>query len=253
MLIMFPPSSRNLSTDTLHTRRSHRSVSKDRAKGGDKRRDRPDTDEKRKRSRSRDRSERGYRDRSRDRHRDRDRDRDRDKDRRRDRDGERHRSSRHDDSRHSHRERDRDRDDKDRDRRRKRDEFEGSERDHDDRVKRKRSEIAEDILPPPPPPSTTLPPPPPRDSPLSVRSTDRKKGDRHTSRDDFDEPRARRSQSRNLMDDEEPLTRHSPPLPGVRYVRVIFPALTHISDMYQAYFSVVSFVRKSNGRTLQPR
>ena len=217
-----------MSTDTLRTRRSHRSVSKDRGKG-ERRRDRGDPDEKRKRSRSRDRSERGYRDRSRDRHRERDRERDRDRGGRRERESERHR--RHDgtDSRHGHRDRDRDRDrdDKDRDRRRKRDDFDGSERDHDDRVKRKRSEIIDDIPPPPPPPSSTLPPPPPpRDSPLSVRSTDRKKGDRHVSRDPFEDSRVpnRRSASRNLVDEEdlEPLlSRKSPPLPGVRYAYTV--------------------------------
>ncbi|KJA29462.1 hypothetical protein HYPSUDRAFT_32927 [Hypholoma sublateritium FD-334 SS-4] len=228
-------SSRNLSTDTLRTRRSHRSVSKDRGKG-ERRRDRAEPDEKRKRSRSRDRSERGYRDRSRDRHRERDRDRDRGG--RRDRDSERHR--RHDgaDSRHGHRDRDRDRDrdDKDRDRRRKRDDPDGSERDHDDRVKRKRSEIVDDIPPPPPPPSATLPPPPPpRDSPLSVRSTDRKKGDRQVSRDPFEDSRvpSRRSASRNLVDEEdlEPLlSRKSPPLPGVRRNSPSYPSYDNPMD-----------------------
>ncbi|KAF8202915.1 hypothetical protein BJ912DRAFT_1018762 [Pholiota molesta] len=224
-------SSRNLSTDTLRTRRSHRSISRDREKR-DRRRDRTDPDEKRKRSRSRDRSERGYRietampetgigteNATR-------------------KDGERHRSSRHDgtDSRHSHRDRDRDRDrdDKDRDRRRKRDEYEGSERDHDDRVKRKRSEILDDIPPPPPPPppSSILPPPLPGNSPHSIRSTDRKKGDRLDPRDEFDEPRggSRRSASRHIIDDDEPLSRKSPPLPGVRRASPSYPSYDNQMD-----------------------
>ncbi|KAF8971329.1 hypothetical protein BDZ97DRAFT_1913824 [Flammula alnicola] len=225
-------SSRNLSTDTLRTRRSHRSVSRDREKR-DRRRDRGDPDERRKRSRSHDRSERGYRDRSRDRHRDRDRDRER----RRERDGDRHRSSRHDgpDNRHGHRDRDRDRDrdDKERDRRRKRsDDYDGSERDHDDRVKRKRSEVLDDI--PPPPPSSLPPPPPPRDSPRSIRSTDRRKGDRLDPRDEFDEPRAGRrlSDSRLPVVDDEPLTTRSPPPPGVSRASPSYPSYDNQMEDY---------------------
>ncbi|KAF8905548.1 hypothetical protein CPB84DRAFT_1814171 [Gymnopilus junonius] len=209
-------SSRNLSTDTLRTRRSHRSTSRDRERR-DRRKDRDDLDERRRRSRSRDKgSERGYRDRSRDRHRDHDRDR------RRDRDGDRgHRNNRHDghDSRHSRRDRDRDREDKDRDRRRKRgDEYDGSERDYDERVKRKRSEVLEDIPtpPPPPPPPSGLPPPPPRDSPRSVRSGDRRRDDRPPldPRDEFDDSRSRRHRPVSV-DDEERLSTRSPPPPGV--------------------------------------
>ena len=125
---------------------------------------------------SRDRgSERGYRDRSRDRY--------RDKERRRERDGERaHRSTRHDgpDGRHGYRDRDRERDrDDNRERRRKRgDDYEGSERGHDDKVKRKKSEVLDD-LPPPPPPPDLPPPPPPRGSPFSVRSSDRRNGEEY--------------------------------------------------------------------------
>ncbi|CAA7265833.1 unnamed protein product [Cyclocybe aegerita] len=126
-------SSRNLSTDTLRTKRSHRSVSRDREKR-DRRRDRGEPDDRRKRSRSRDRgSERGYRDRSRDRHRDRERDRDRRRER--DRDSERGHRSRHDG--HRDRDRDRDRDDKDRERRHRRGDDDGP-REAEERAKRKR-------------------------------------------------------------------------------------------------------------------
>ncbi|PPR05698.1 hypothetical protein CVT26_008939 [Gymnopilus dilepis] len=197
-------SSRNLSTDTLRTRRSHRSTSRDRERR-DRRKDRDDLDERR---HSRDRgSDRGYRDRSRDRHRDHDRDR------RRDREGDRgHRSGRHDghDSRHSRRDRDRDRerdrDDKDRDRRRKRgDDYDGSERDYDERAKRKRSEVLDDG------------PPPRRDSPHSVRSGDRRRSDRPPldPRDEFDDPRSRKQRQKSV-DDEDRLSNKSPPPPGVR-------------------------------------
>ena len=123
-------------------------------------------DERKRRSRSRDRgSERVYRDRSRDKYRDRDRER------RRERDGERaHRSNRHDgpDGRHGYKDRDRERDrDENRERRRKRgDDYEGSERGHDDKVKRKKSEVLDDFSPPPPPPGLP-PPPPPRSLPDS--------------------------------------------------------------------------------------
>jgi RNA-binding protein 39 len=214
-------SSRNLSTDTLRTKRSHRSVSREREKR-DRRRDKGEPDERKKRNHSQERgSERGYRDRSRDRHRDRDRDR------RRDRDGDRgHRGSRYDDSnRHNHRDRDRDRDrdDKDRDRRRKRgDDFDGPERDHEERVKRKRSD-AFDALPPPP---TSLPPPPPRDSPRSVRSSDRRKGDRPflDPRDEFDDSRSKKlSEDRHPIDDDDNLSMKSPPPPGVRCVHSTYP------------------------------
>ncbi|KIK70947.1 hypothetical protein GYMLUDRAFT_66156 [Collybiopsis luxurians FD-317 M1] len=123
-------SSRNHSTDTLRTRRSQRSTSRERS-------DRKE----RRRSRERHRYDEDREDRYRDRGRDRDRDRDRD--RQRDRDSDRRRSSRHHDrgeSRHSsHREHDRDRDD----RRRKRpedDELEAS-----DRSKKKRLDDEESV------------------------------------------------------------------------------------------------------------
>ncbi|KAJ7900311.1 hypothetical protein B0H14DRAFT_2556466 [Mycena olivaceomarginata] len=146
--------SRNHSTDTLRTRRSHRSPSREKR---DRRRD----DEKRRRSRSRDRGSdrayRGDRDRSRDRHRDRDRDRDRRRDR--------HRGDIRD------RDRDRERD-RDSDRRRKR----GDEDDMDGRdSKRKKSADLDD---PPPPPGAL--PPLPRDSP---RRRDRSPDFRNGSRD----------------------------------------------------------------------
>ncbi|KAF5374767.1 hypothetical protein D9758_000315 [Tetrapyrgos nigripes] len=107
-------SSRNHSTDTLRTRRSHRSVSRDRSDRDRKEKDRrKDRDDRRRRSRSRDRYDR-----------ERSRDRYRDRERRRDRDSDRHREDRRErgESRHSHRDYDRDKDkeDKDKDRRRKR-------------------------------------------------------------------------------------------------------------------------------------
>ncbi|KAH9486968.1 RNA-binding protein rsd1 [Psilocybe cubensis] len=226
-------SSRNLSTDTLRTRRSHRSVSRDH--DHDKKDRRREPDERRKRSRSRDRgSERGYRDRSRDGYRDRDRDR------RRDREDRGHRSSRHDgpDVRHGRRdrdrgdrergdrdrERDRDRDREDRDRRRKRTEdYDGPERDHDDRVKRKRSETLDDI---PPPPPNLPPPPPPRDSPRSARSGDRRRGDKN----DYDDPRSARRRSRPLDDDDDELGMRSPPPPGVRRGSPSYPSYDNQMD-----------------------
>lgn len=196
-------SSRNLSTDTLRTRRSHRSTSREKEKR-ERRRDRGEPDERRRQSRSRDKgSERGYRvdrDRSRDRHREKDRDR------RREKDGDRgHRSSRpHEggDGRHGHR--DRDREDRDRDRRRKRgDDEDFSERGMEERYKRKRSDAdPDDHLPPPPPPvGLPPPPPPPRDSPRS----ERRGGDRlPVDRDEFDDsPKYRRDNGRRPRDDEE--------------------------------------------------
>lgn len=196
-------SSRNLSTDTLRTRRSHRSTSREKEKR-ERRRDRGEPDERRRRSRSRDKgSERGYRgdrDRSRDRHREKDRDR------RREKDGDRgHRSSRpHEggDGRHGHR--DRDREDRDRDRRRKRgDDEDFSERGMEERYKRKRSDGDPDDHPPPPPPPVGLPPPPPppRDSPRS----ERRGGDRlPVDKDEFDDsPGYRRDNGRRPRDDED--------------------------------------------------
>ncbi|PPQ62839.1 hypothetical protein CVT24_000533 [Panaeolus cyanescens] len=187
-------SSRALSTDTLRTKHSHRSTSRER-------RDRRREEERRRRSRSRDRgSDRGYRDRSRDKYRERDRDRER----RRDRD-DRHRSSRHEGGdRYAHRDRD------DRDRRRKRDDYEGSDRDYDERSKRKRSEGPDDVPPPPP----GAPPPHPKDSPRSIRSSDRR-SDRMPPdpRDELDDPRSRRRRDgrRQRDDDDRRSPRRSPP------------------------------------------
>ncbi|KAJ7125611.1 hypothetical protein C8R43DRAFT_1029577 [Mycena crocata] len=147
-------SSRNHSTDTLRTRRSQRSPSREKR---DRRRD----DEKKRRSRSRDRgSDRAYRDR------DRSRDRHRDRDRRRDEP--RHRGDRPRDGGERHRDRDRDRD-RDSDRRRKR----GGDEDVDGRdSKRKKSGDLDD---PPPPPGAL--PPLPRDSPRRRdRSPDSRNG-----------------------------------------------------------------------------
>ncbi|KAJ3551601.1 hypothetical protein NM688_g4611 [Phlebia brevispora] len=176
-------SSRNHSTETHRTRRSHRSRSRDRDRERDRRdrrRERDDYEERRRRSRSRDRRERDRSDSKSIRDRDYDRDRDRDRERRRDRD-ERHRS-----------ERDRE------DRRRKRDEaFDDVP---DERAKRKRDDDLEDAGLPPPPPSAGLPPPPPpmADSPTGrgerSRESERRYGDRRRdARDEFDDlPRYRR-------------------------------------------------------------
>ncbi|KAM6498081.1 hypothetical protein JOM56_006029 [Amanita muscaria] len=119
-------SSRNHSTDTLRTRKSQRSPSRDR-----ERRERPYGDERKRKSRSRDRgSERSYRDR--DRSRERHRDRERDRDRRRDND--KYRSDRRGGESKGHRDRDRD----EKDKRRKRDELDDVE--PEDRLKRKRED-----------------------------------------------------------------------------------------------------------------
>jgi RNA-binding protein 39 len=201
--------SRNPSTDTHRTKRSHRSTSREK-----RRRDKGDHEERRKRSRSRDR----YRDRDRSRG---DRDRERDKDRRRERDGERgHRSDRPraaGDGRHSHRERNRDREgvreredrDRDRDRRRRRDDMDDSS-EVESRSKRKRPEDTVDEIAPPP---SSIPPPPPRDSPRTDRgdlSLDRKNGDRLPRspldpRDEFDDPpRYRRERDVTRRDSRRP-------------------------------------------------
>ncbi|KAJ7103563.1 hypothetical protein B0H15DRAFT_919300 [Mycena belliarum] len=155
-------SSRNHSTDTLRTRRSHRSPSREKRDRHGK------ADEKRRRSRSRDKvSDRAYRDRDRDRSRER-----KDRDRRREPEP-RHRGR---DDRDRHRERgdrDRDRDrDRDSERRRKR----GDDEDLDGRdPKRKKSGDLDD---PPPPPGAL--PPLPKDSP---RRKDRSPDSRNGRRD----------------------------------------------------------------------
>ncbi|KAH8100679.1 hypothetical protein BXZ70DRAFT_1008166 [Cristinia sonorae] len=174
-------SSRNHSTETHRTKRSHRSRSRERERDKDRRdrrRDRDDLDDRRRdRDRSRERS-----------HRDRDYDRDRDRDRRRERDGDRYRGERDPEERsRSRRERDRDhdRDDRDiRDRRRKRgDEVEDVA--DDDRAKRRREEGG--VVDPDLPHGS-----PPRRSDRS-RDYDRGHRDRPTrSRDPIDEPRYRR-------------------------------------------------------------
>ncbi|KAK7468862.1 Phosphatidylinositol-3-phosphatase SAC1 [Stygiomarasmius scandens] len=175
-------SSRNHSTDTLRTRRSHRSTSRDRSdrdrRDKDRRRDR---DDRRRRSRSRDRYDR---DRSRDRYRDRDRDRER----RRERDSDRYRSDRRErgESRHSHR--DYDKEDKERERRRKRsdemDDVEGEERP-------KKKKLDEDV-----------------DGSASPRSPRRRRSrPPKDPRDEFDDPLRYRQDHR---DDRRP-RRGSPP------------------------------------------
>ncbi|KAF9453850.1 splicing factor, CC1-like protein [Macrolepiota fuliginosa MF-IS2] len=184
---------RSHSTDTLRTKRSHRSTSRERDREKrDRRRDRGDYDDRRKRSRSRE-----YRDRSRDRHRDRDRERER----RRDREGDRaHRSGRG----HSrHRERDRDREDREKERRRKRDDNEEPE--NDDRTKRRK-----------PDEDANEKEGGPGHSPHSThkdRSPDRRPGGRTPldPRDEFDDPpRYRRDRDhrhregrRSIADDDE--------------------------------------------------
>ncbi|TFK41195.1 hypothetical protein BDQ12DRAFT_768001 [Crucibulum laeve] len=205
-------SSRNHSTDTHRTKRSHRSPSASRDKR-ERRRDRGNHEERRKRSHSRDRgSDRVYHDRSRDRH--------RGSDRRRDRDSERgHRSSRshRDESRHSHRDRDRDREREDRDRRRKRDDHD--DEDYSERSKRKRPDDLDDV--PPPPPPGVLPPPSPRDSPRRERSHGTSGRPPLDPRNEFDESRhrdhGRKEGKRHIDDDDEPPIRlrktRSPPPP----------------------------------------
>ncbi|KAH7883549.1 hypothetical protein F5I97DRAFT_1813832 [Phlebopus sp. FC_14] len=195
--------SRNHSTDTHRTRRSHRSHSRDRR---DRRRERDrDSDDKRRRSRDRG-SDRDYRDRDR-RSRSRERShRERDKDRR-------HRGN---DRRERGDSRNRDRDD--RERRRKRDDLEDSpeSRDHEERSKRKRHDETDG----------SLPPPPVRDSPRSRtsdrrdRSRERRYDDRRARdpRDELDDiPRYRRDRDRRdsrrpPVDDtplDDDLDRHS--------------------------------------------
>ncbi|KAH7916409.1 hypothetical protein BJ138DRAFT_1108774 [Hygrophoropsis aurantiaca] len=205
-------STRDHSTDTLRTKRSHRSHSRDRDRR-EKRRDR-DPDERRRRSRDRG-SEREYRDRDRSRggsHRDKDSDRDRERDRER-----RHRSDRRDGGERRHH----DRDDRDRDRRRKREDGDESPelKDHEERSKRKRHEDIDDAHPPPPPSAGPPPPPPPKDSPRSRtsdrrdRSHERRYDDRRRARDPRDEfddlPRYRKNggsrDSRRPPIDDTPL------------------------------------------------
>ncbi|KAF8640791.1 hypothetical protein AX17_000440 [Amanita inopinata Kibby_2008] len=193
-------SSRNLSTDTLRTRRSHRSPSKDREK-----RESHHDDDKRRRSRSRDRgSERGYRDR------DRSRERHRDRERERRRDGDRHRGDRRGgESRHGHRDRDRE----ERDRRRKREEIDdgADSREQEERPKRKREDDGLDdkaIV---------------KDSPRSDRrdrSRDRRESrDEHDDRPRYAKDRDTRRDRRRQFDDDDLRDRRRPtksPLPTIK-------------------------------------
>ncbi|KAF8506664.1 hypothetical protein F5888DRAFT_1602373 [Russula emetica] len=194
--------SRDHSSDTMRTRRSHRSPSRERDRH-DKRRERG-SDDKRRSSRSHERRDR--RSRSRDRsHRDRDRERERDRDRDR-----RHRDRDHD--RHSHRDRDRD---YERDRRRRRREEDGDDA-PEDRQKRKRGEDS----------AEESSHPQPRDSPR--RSSERAHSRDHHSdrrsrhsrdpRDEFDDsPRygrdrgSRRDERRPRNDDDSLRRKPSPP------------------------------------------
>ncbi|KIM66228.1 hypothetical protein SCLCIDRAFT_1211456 [Scleroderma citrinum Foug A] len=183
-------SSRNHSTDTHRTRRSHRSDSKEK---WDRHRERDrDTEERRRRSRDRG-SERDYRDRDR-RSRSRERShRDRDRERERDR---RHRTDRRDEEG-----RYRSHDERDRERRRKRDDDRSLERDPE-RSKRKKHEEIDDPL--------AL-----KDSPQSRTSNRRERSperryDRRARdpRDEFDDPPryladgARRDSKRPPSDDD---------------------------------------------------
>lgn len=193
-------SSRNQSTETHRTRRSHRSRSRDRDREKDKyerRREREEPDDRR---RSRDRRDR---ERSRDRpHRDRDYDRDR----RRDRDPDRARSDR--DRGHF----DRERDDY---RRRKRDD--GAD-EYVERSKRKREDDGPDAVAPPVTAAAGLPSAPPTDSPhrRGDRDYDRRYGDRPRGRDpreDFNDPRYRRSTSARVR---SPRAEKRPTPPPIR-------------------------------------
>ncbi|KAG6814060.1 hypothetical protein H0H92_003107 [Tricholoma furcatifolium] len=216
-------SSRNHSTDTHRTRRSHRSSSRDK-----KRRDKDYVDHQRG-SRSKER----YRDRDRSRDRHRDRDRERDRERRRERDGERgHRSERtrdRADSRHRDREREQEgRDKEDRERRRKRgDDFEESSehREQEGRSKRRRPEEDYDDFVSSVASGALLPGDSPRSS-RRDRSLDHKHGERSSrhpdSRDEYDDSRHSNKEyprsTRGAEDDYRDRRRHtrSPPPPVKR-------------------------------------
>lgn len=205
--LAFYPRSRNHSTDTHRTRRSHRSHSRDRR---DRRKERDrDSEDKRRRSRERDYRDRDRRSRSRERsHRDRDR---------------RHRGDRREQGESRHRDRD------EKERRRKRDEGEESPelKDQEERSKRKRHDEIDS------PQSKT--------SDRRDRSRDRRYDDRRTrdARDEFDDlQRLRRGRERReakpLPIDDTPLEdeefdkrslRRSPP---VRYVSR-FPHALHFT------------------------
>ncbi|CAL1695695.1 unnamed protein product [Somion occarium] len=232
-------SSRNHSTETHRTRRSHRSRSRERDRGKDRRdrrREHDDYDDRRKRSRSRDRRERSRERPHRDRVYDRDRERERDRERRERHRGERERGE----SRHSHR--DRDRDERDyRERRRKHvddvDEYIDG-RNGEDRVKRRREdEGPEDASLPAPPPSANLPPPPP--PPLS-ESPHRRRDSRDVDRRYDDRP-PRRPVS-DARDDFDDLARYPPVKehtslsrgpPSVEFERRSIPPVSRPSPTYE--------------------
>jgi RNA-binding protein 39 len=167
--LAFNPRSRNHSTDTHRTRRSHRSHSRDRR---DRRKEKDrDSEDKRRRSRERDYRDRDRRSRSRERsHRDREKDRER-----------RHRGDRRERGESRHRDRD------EKDRRRKRDEGEESPelKDQEERSKRKKHDEIDS--------------PRSRTSDRRDRSRDRRYDDKRPrdARDEFDDlPRFRRDRER---------------------------------------------------------
>lgn len=186
--------SRDHSSDTMRTRKSHRSPSRERDRH-DRRRERG-SDDRRRSSRSHERRDRSHRDRDRERERDRDR---------------RHRDRDHD--RHSHRDRDRD---YERDRRRRRREEDGDDA-QEDRHKRKRGEESADDTP-----SVPLLRDSPRRSSERAHSRDHH-GDRRSRhsrdpRDEFDDsPRygrdrgGRRDERRSRPEDEALRRKPTPP------------------------------------------
>jgi RNA-binding protein 39 len=206
--------SREHSSDTMRTRKSRRSPSRE--KDRQERRREKGPDDRRRSSRSRDRRDR--RSRSRDKSR-RDQERERDKDRER-----RHRDH---ESRHGHRDRDRDHE---RDRRRRRREEDGDDI-SEDRQKRKRGEESADEASSHPPLRDS-----PRRSPERVHSRDRY-GDRRSRhsrdpRDEFDDlPRfgrdrgSRRDERRSHQADDShrPKLSPPPPLACVFFLRVVVP------------------------------
>ncbi|KAG0708825.1 hypothetical protein DFH29DRAFT_794077 [Suillus ampliporus] len=174
--------SRNHSTDTHRTRRSHRSGSQERDRDRREKRRERDIDDKRRRSRDRG-SERDYRDRSRERsHRDRDREKDKER---------RHRDDDRRERGDGHR---RDRDGGDRDKRRKREETDESP---DERLKKKRHDDMDDS-------SAGLPP---KDSPR--RGHDRRDRSRERRyrdpRDEFDDPPRYRREKDHTHDRHPPI------------------------------------------------
>ncbi|KIJ21787.1 hypothetical protein PAXINDRAFT_165177 [Paxillus involutus ATCC 200175] len=218
-------SSRNHSTDTHRTRRSHRSQSRDRR---DRRKERDrDSEDKRRRSRERD-----YRSRERS-HRDRDRDRERDRDRDRER---RHRGG---DRREQGENRHRERDDRDRERRRKRDDGEESLelKDQEERSKRKRPDETDGSLPPPSSAGHAKDSPQSRTSDRRDRSRERRYDDRRARdpRDEFDElSRTRRErehrESRRPPIDDTPLDEDDLAMGSLRRT----PPVRRASPQYEA-------------------